>query len=90
MANPDAVDTATMRAVVIDSFGGPEQLHEGQVPVPSPGRGQVLIRLETAGVGSWDPFEREGGYAEMQGTSPSFPYVLGSEGAERSRPSVTT
>jgi len=81
MANPDAVDTATMRAVVIDSFGGPEQLHEGQVPVPSPGRGQVLIRLETAGVGSWDPFEREGGYAEMQGTSPSFPYVLGSEGA---------
>jgi NADPH:quinone reductase len=70
-----------MRAVVIDSFGGPEQLRERQVPVPSPGRGQVLIRLETAGVGSWDPFEREGGYAEMQGTSPSFPYVLGSEGA---------
>lgn len=81
MANPDAGDTDTMRAVVIDSFGGPEQLHERQVPMPSPGRGQVLIRLETAGVGSWDPFEREGGYAEMQGTSPSFPYVLGSEGA---------
>jgi NADPH2:quinone reductase len=81
MANPDAEDTATMRAVVIDSFGGPEQLRERRVPVPSPGRGQVLIRLETAGVGSWDPFEREGGYAEMQGTSPSFPYVLGSEGA---------
>jgi NADPH:quinone reductase-like Zn-dependent oxidoreductase len=80
MANPSAGDTATMRAVVIDSFGGPEQLHERQVPVPSPGRGQVLIRLETAGVGSWDPFEREGGYAEMQGMSPSFPYVLGSEG----------
>jgi NADPH2:quinone reductase len=34
---------------------------------------QVLIRLASAGVGSWDPFEREGGYAEMQGTSPSFP-----------------
>jgi NADPH:quinone reductase len=73
--------TATMRAVVIDSFGGPEQMHERQVPVPSPGRGQVLIRLEFAGVGSWDPFEREGGYAEMQGTTPSFPYLLGSEGA---------
>jgi NADPH:quinone reductase len=81
MANPDAGDAATMRAVVIDSFGGPERLHERRVPVPAPGRGQVLIRLETAGVGSWDPFEREGGYAEMQGTSPSFPYVLGSEGA---------
>jgi NADPH2:quinone reductase len=81
MANPDLTNTATMRAVVIDSFGGPEQLHERRVPVPSPGRGQVLIRLEVAGVGSWDPFEREGGYAELQGTSPSFPYVLGSEGA---------
>ena len=81
MANPDVGDTATMRAVVIDSFGGPEQLREREVPVPSPGPGQVLIRLEAAGVGSWDPFEREGGYAEMQGTSPSFPYVLGSQGA---------
>jgi NADPH2:quinone reductase len=81
MVTQDASDTATMRAVVIDSFGGAEQLHESQVPVPSPGSGQVLIRLEAAGVGSWDPFEREGGYAEMQGTSPSFPYVLGSEGA---------
>lgn len=75
------MDTPTMRAVVIDRFGGPEQLHQRRVPVPSPGRGEVLIRLEAAGVGSWDPFEREGGYAELQGTSPSFPYVLGSEGA---------
>jgi NADPH:quinone reductase len=81
MANLNAGDTATMRAVVIDSFGGADQLHERRVPVPSPGPGEVLIRLESAGVGSWDPFEREGGYAEMQGTSPSFPYVLGSEGA---------
>jgi NADPH:quinone reductase-like Zn-dependent oxidoreductase len=81
MTNPAADDGATMRAVVIDSFGGPEQLHEHRVPVTAPGPGRVLIRLETAGVGSWDPFEREGGYSEMQGTSPSFPYVLGSEGA---------
>jgi NADPH:quinone reductase-like Zn-dependent oxidoreductase len=81
MATSEAGDTATMRAVVIDRFGGPDQLHERHVPVPSPGRGEVLIALETAGVGSWDPFEREGGYAEMQGTSPKFPYVLGSEGA---------
>lgn len=79
--NLDAGEIATMRAVVIDSFGGPEQLHQRQVPVPSPGPGQVLIGLEMAGVGSWDPFERERGYAEMQATPPSFPYVLGSEGA---------
>jgi NADPH:quinone reductase len=79
MGNQEATDS--MRAVVIDSFGGVEQLHQSELPVPSPGDGQVLIRLEAAGVGSWDPFEREGGYAEMTGMTPSFPYVLGSEGA---------
>jgi len=36
VVNLDAGDIATMRAVVIDSFGGPEQLHERQVPVPAP------------------------------------------------------
>jgi NADPH:quinone reductase len=81
MAIQDRGLRATMRAVAIDGFGGPERLHERELPVPSPGPGEVLIRLEAAGVGSWDPFEREGGYAAMQGTSPSFPYVLGSEGA---------
>jgi NADPH:quinone reductase-like Zn-dependent oxidoreductase len=71
----------TMRAVVIDRFGGPETLELREVPVPSLAGRDVLIRVEAAGVGSWDPFEREGGYAEMQGTEPAFPYILGSEGA---------
>jgi NADPH:quinone reductase-like Zn-dependent oxidoreductase len=81
MANPDAGDTGTMRAVVIDDFGGPEQLQVGRVPVPSPGRGQVLIRLETAGVGPWAPSSVRGATRRCKGTSPSFPHVLGSEGA---------
>lgn len=71
----------TMRAAVIDRFGGPETLELREVPVPPVAGGEVLIRVEAAGVGSWDPFEREGGYAEMQGTEPAFPYILGSEGA---------
>jgi NADPH:quinone reductase-like Zn-dependent oxidoreductase len=32
-------------------------------------------------VGVWDVFEREGGFAQMFGTEPKFPYVLGSDGA---------
>jgi NADPH:quinone reductase len=60
----NAGGTTTMRAVVIDRFGGPEQLHLRQVPRPSLGRRQVLMPVKTAGVGSWDPFEREGGYAD--------------------------
>lgn len=71
----------TMRAVALDRFGGPEVLRIQTMPVPALDAGEVLIRVETAGVGEWDPFEREGGYAEMLGIEPSFPYVLGSEGA---------
>ena len=71
----------TMRAVAIDRFGGPEVLKLRTLPVPEVGPGEVLIRVQTAGVGEWDPFEREGGYAEMLGIEPGFPYVLGSEGS---------
>jgi len=71
----------TMKAMVIDGFGGPDQLRPHTMPVPVVADGEVLVRLEVVGVGEWDPFEREGGYAEMLGTTPEFPYVLGSEGA---------
>lgn len=70
-----------MRAVGIDGFGGIETLRVRTVPVPEIGPDEVLVRIEYAGVGEWDPFEREGGYARMMGMEPAFPYVLGSEGA---------
>jgi len=75
------VSMQTMKAMVIDGFGGPDQLRPLTMPVPVVADGEVLVRLEVVGVGEWDPFEREGGYAEMLGTTPEFPYVLGSEGA---------
>lgn len=70
-----------MRAVVINRFGGPDELVVQEIPVPGIAPDQVLIRVEYAGVGAWDPFEREGGYARMLGIEARFPYVLGSEGA---------
>ncbi|WP_434045622.1 MULTISPECIES: quinone oxidoreductase family protein [Sorangium] len=70
-----------MRAVALDRFGGPEALALRTLPVPTVGPDEVLVRVEVAGVGEWDPFEREGGYARMLGLTPQFPYVLGSEGA---------
>lgn len=71
----------TMQAIAMDQFGGPEKLKLQIIPTPSIEDGEVLIKVEIAGVGEWDPFEREGGFAEMFGTKPSFPYILGSEGA---------
>jgi NADPH:quinone reductase-like Zn-dependent oxidoreductase len=32
-------------------------------------------------VGAWDPYEREGGFVEITGIKPTFPYVLGTDGA---------
>jgi NADPH:quinone reductase-like Zn-dependent oxidoreductase len=69
----------TMQAAAIDEFGGPITPHT--LPVPSVDADEVLIRVESAGVGVWDPFEREGGFAEILGSKPHFPYVLGSDGA---------
>lgn len=70
-----------MRAAALDRFGGVENIHLKQLPVPEPGPDEVLLRIESAGVGVWDPYEREGEFAKMFGTKPIFPYVLGSDGA---------
>ena len=72
---------STMKAVAIDQFGGPEAMKVRDLPVPRPAPDEILIRVESAGVGAWDPFEREGGFAELFGSQPNFPYVLGSDGA---------
>ena len=71
----------TMQAAAIDRFGGIETITLQTLPVPEVGPDEVLIRVESAGVGVWDPFEREGGFAEMFGIEPKFPYVLGTDGA---------
>ena len=71
----------TMRAIALDRFGGPETLKMQTVPIPEPGANQILIHVANAGVGAWDPFEREGGFVQILGRQPEFPYVLGTDGA---------
>jgi NADPH:quinone reductase-like Zn-dependent oxidoreductase len=71
----------TMRAIALDRFGGPETLKVQTVPVPEPDADEILIHVESAGVGAWDPFEREGGFVDVLGMTPKFPYVLGTDGA---------
>jgi NADPH:quinone reductase len=69
----------TMEAVALNEFGGVEKMRLQTLPIPEVGPGEVLIRIQSAGVGVWDPFEREGGFARMLGVKPMFPYILGSE-----------
>lgn len=71
----------TMKAVAIDRFGGIETLKTQELPIPDVGADEVRVRVEAAGVGVWDPFEREGGFAKEFNVKPRFPLVLGSDGA---------
>jgi NADPH:quinone reductase len=65
-----------MKAMAVDEFGGPDKLTSHTLPVPAVDAGEVLIRIEIAGVGIWDEMEREGNlvYNEVH-----FPRVLGGE-----------
>jgi NADPH2:quinone reductase len=70
-----------MKAIALNQFGGAEEFIVQTVPIPALGPNNVLIRVRFAGVGEWDPFERSGGYEEALENAPTFPYILGSEGA---------
>lgn len=66
---------ATMRAVRVHEPGGPEALRVDEVPVPTPGPHQALVRLEAAGVNFIDVYKRTGLYKLP------LPATLGEEGA---------
>ncbi len=81
MAQTSQAKAQTMRAVALDKFGGPEALKIQDLPIPPIEAHEVLIRVEAAGIGAWDPYEREGRFVEITGIKPTFPYVLGTDGA---------
>jgi NADPH2:quinone reductase len=68
----------TMKAAAIRAYGGPEVFRTEEVPVPKPGKHEVLLRLDAAGVGVWDPAMRSG---EFETGERSFPKVIGNDGA---------
>jgi NADPH:quinone reductase-like Zn-dependent oxidoreductase len=70
-----------MKAAAIDRFGGPDELKIHTLPMPQIGPDELLVRVHTAGVGTWDPWVREGEFASMSGEKPHFPYVLGADGS---------
>ncbi|PWR22237.1 NAD(P)H-quinone oxidoreductase [Zavarzinia compransoris] len=67
----------TMTAIAITAPGGPEVLQPVRLPVPVPGPGEVLIRLEAAGINRPDVFQRLGLYPPP----PGAPETPGLEGA---------
>jgi NADPH2:quinone reductase len=62
-----------MRAVIVTRSGGPEVLELRDQPAPRPGRGELVVDVEAAGVNYRDIYEREGRGAP--------PLIAGVEGA---------
>ncbi len=64
-----------MKAIVVSEFGGPEVLKLTERPTPTPGPGQVLVRLAATGVNFIEIYQRLGWYKV------ALPSVPGSEAA---------
>lgn len=74
-----------MKAIRVESFGGPEALRLAELPEPMAGPGQLCVRVEAAGVNFIDVYHRTGLYPNP------LPLVPGQEGAgtvERVGPGV--
>jgi NADPH:quinone reductase-like Zn-dependent oxidoreductase len=66
-----------VKAVVFDSFGGPEVLRYDEVPDPVPGAGDVVVDVEFAALNHVDIDVREG----LSRFDFALPHILGIEGA---------
>jgi NADPH:quinone reductase len=64
-----------MKAIQMTKTGGPEVLEVHETPMPEPGPGQALVKIEAAGVNFIDVYQREGRYKVP------LPYVPGQEAA---------
>ena len=64
-----------MKAIQIGETGGPEALTLAELPIPEPGPGQVLIRVEAIGVNFIEIYFRKGVHKA------ALPLTLGSEAA---------
>lgn len=75
-----------MKAIQIQATGGPEVLQLVELPIPEPGPGQVLIRVEAVGVNFIEIYFRKGVY---KATMPLIPGSEASGTVEKLGPGVT-
>ncbi|MGP4665557.1 NAD(P)H-quinone oxidoreductase [Agrobacterium pusense] len=64
-----------MRFIDLPSHGGPEVMRLSQAPLPKPAKGEVLVKVEAAGVNRPDVAQRQGTYPPPKDASP----ILGLE-----------
>ena len=54
-----------MQAMVINQFGGPEQLVLKDIPTPVPENGEVLIKVKAVGINRAEVYMRKGLFGEV-------------------------
>jgi len=64
-----------MRSVRVREFGPPSVLRVEETPDPTPRQGEVLVRVEAAGVNPVEAYQRAGTYPR----APSLPWTPGSD-----------
>src|SRR5688572_33080552 len=64
-----------MKAIVVHEFGPAEVMKLEEVPNPTPGPGQVVVRAEAIGVNPVEVYIRSGTYARK----PNLPYTPGTD-----------
>jgi NADPH2:quinone reductase len=66
---------AQMKAIMVENFGEPEVLRHVDVERPSPGEGEAVIEVRSAGVNYADTMRRRNQYVDPQ----DVPFIPGSE-----------
>jgi NADPH2:quinone reductase len=58
-----------MKAITLRDFGGPEMMQYADIDTPTPGAGQLLIRVHASSVNRPDVIQRQGNYPPPPGDS---------------------
>ncbi|MEP7149831.1 MAG: NADPH:quinone reductase [Acidobacteriota bacterium] len=66
-----------MKSIIVHEYGEPEVMKLEEAPMPDPGAGQVLVKIEAAGVNPVDTYLRSGNHAH----APKLPYTPGKDAA---------
>lgn len=64
-----------MKAIQINKTGEPDVMQLEDVPIPTPGQGELLVKIAAAGVNFIDIYQRAGGYPKP------MPFIPGLEAA---------
>ncbi|QDU34480.1 Phthiocerol synthesis polyketide synthase type I PpsC [Poriferisphaera corsica] len=80
---------STQKQIIVEQFGGPENLLIKDTEIPTPAEGQVLVKLTSIGMNHADLLARKGFYKIASGEPPFTPGIEGGGIIEKAGPNTT-